>query len=152
MYSAETTPTSTSTAKMSTSSAYQPWWPSHGNVACLETAPIIAITIVGPSTRKPQKMNAWIRPGTEPLQQLALTKHDRRLVAHAPLEPAAAVDRRARADQRDEKPDAVHEQRPAHPEGEAERDCPGRDAYEPLTFLTRSLIAGTTSCRSPITP
>ena len=52
------------TAKMSTSSAYQPWWPSHGNVACLSTAPIIAITIVGPSTRNPQKMNAWIRPGT----------------------------------------------------------------------------------------
>ena len=44
--------------------AYQPWSPSHGKVACLETTPIIAITIVGPSTRKPQKMKAWIRPGT----------------------------------------------------------------------------------------
>ena len=64
MYSADTTPTSTSTANMSTMNAYHPWSPSHGNVACLETTPIIATTIVGPSTRKPQKMKAWISPGT----------------------------------------------------------------------------------------
>ena len=56
--SAPITPASTSTQKMSTSSAYQPWCPSHGNVECLSTMPIIAIRIVGTSTRKPQKMNA----------------------------------------------------------------------------------------------
>ena len=44
--------------------ANQPWWPSHGKVDSLSTAPIIAITIVGKRTRKPQKIAAWIRPGT----------------------------------------------------------------------------------------
>ena len=44
--------------------ANQPWWPSHGSVASRLTAPIIAITIVGKRTRKPQKIAAWIRPGT----------------------------------------------------------------------------------------
>ena len=58
------TPASTSTANTSTSSANQPWWPSHGSVASRSTAPIIAITIVGNRTRKPQKIAAWIRPGT----------------------------------------------------------------------------------------
>ena len=58
------TPTSTSTANTSTISANQPWWPSHGSVASRLTAPIIAITIVGKRTRKPQKIAAWIRPGT----------------------------------------------------------------------------------------
>src|SRR5579872_87684 len=48
---------------MSTRSWYHPWWPSHGSVECLSTAPIMAMRIVGPSTRKPQKMNAWARPG-----------------------------------------------------------------------------------------
>ena len=64
MITAPITPASTSTANTSTSSANQPWWPSHGRVASRSTAPIIAITIVGNRTRKPQKMAAWIRPGT----------------------------------------------------------------------------------------
>ena len=42
----------------------QPWCPSHGRVASWSTAAIIAITIVGKRTRKPQKMNACISPGT----------------------------------------------------------------------------------------
>ena len=53
---AVSTPTSTSTAKRSTRNANHPWCPSHGSVACLSTIPIIAITIVGSSTMKPQKM------------------------------------------------------------------------------------------------
>ncbi len=64
MITAPMTPASTSTANTSTSRANQPWWPSHGRVASRSTAPIIAITIVGNRTRKPQKMAAWIRPGT----------------------------------------------------------------------------------------
>ncbi len=60
---AESTPTSTSTTKRSTRNANQPCDPSHGSVSPFATAPISAITIVGKSTRKPQKMNAWIRPG-----------------------------------------------------------------------------------------
>ena len=64
-------------------SANQPWWPSHGSVASRLTAPIIAITIVGKSTRKPQKIAAWIRPGHEALEQLALAEHDHGLVLDA---------------------------------------------------------------------
>ena len=47
------------------------------------TMPIIAITIVGSSTMKPQKIAACIRPGHEPLEQLALPEHHDRLVPHA---------------------------------------------------------------------
>src|SRR5215210_6783469 len=64
MSTAPITPSSTSSANTSTISANQPWWPSHGSVAWRLTAPIIAIRIVGKSTRKPQKIAAWIRPGT----------------------------------------------------------------------------------------
>ena len=63
IHSAASTPASTSTEKTSTSSANQPWCPSHGSVACLSTTPISAIRIVGARTRKPQKMNACISPG-----------------------------------------------------------------------------------------
>src|SRR5919107_460758 len=61
---APTTPASTSTANTSTIRANPPWCPSHGSVASRLTAPIIAITIVGTRTRKPQKRAAWISPGT----------------------------------------------------------------------------------------
>src|SRR5215210_2319920 len=64
MSTAPITPSSTSNANASTISANQPWWPSHGSVAWRLTAPIIAIRIVGNRTRKPQKIAAWIRPGT----------------------------------------------------------------------------------------
>ena len=58
------TPTSTSVANRSTRNANQPWLPSHGIVWSLSTTAIIAITMVGSSTMKPQKMNACISPGT----------------------------------------------------------------------------------------
>ena len=58
------TPTSTITVNTSTISANQPWCPSHGSVDSRSTVPIIAITIVGKRTRKPQKIAAWISPGT----------------------------------------------------------------------------------------
>ncbi len=61
---APATPTSTSRQKTSTRKANQPCPPSHGSEWSFETAPIIAIRMVGKRTRKPQKMNAWIRPGT----------------------------------------------------------------------------------------
>src|SRR5215207_4641812 len=64
MITAPITPTSTITANRSTMNANQPWSPSHGSVDSRSTAPIIAITIVGKRTRKPQKIAAWIRPGT----------------------------------------------------------------------------------------
>ena len=53
--------------------------PSHGmRRSSFETTPISAMTIVGRSTMKPQKMNACMTPGTQALEQLALTEHDRR--------------------------------------------------------------------------
>ena len=63
--SADATPTRTSTANTSTRSANQPWCPSHGERrARRSTAPISAMRIVGNRTRKPQKMNACMSPGT----------------------------------------------------------------------------------------
>jgi hypothetical protein len=60
---ADATPTSTSTQKTSTRRKNHPWWPSQGSVQSASTAPRSAITIVGKSTTKPQKMKAWTRPG-----------------------------------------------------------------------------------------
>ena len=57
------TPAKTSTANTSTSSAYHPCAPSHGSVACGFAAPIIAMTMVGNRTMKPQKIAACIKPG-----------------------------------------------------------------------------------------
>ena len=74
------------------------------------------------------------------------------IVARSPLQPAAAPQRRARAQQRHQELGAVGEQRRADPEREAERDRGGRDPYEPLTCLISLDMAGTTSCRSPTTP
>ena len=117
----------------------------------MSTTPIMAITIVGPSTRKPQKMKAWMRPGAEPLQQLALAQHDRRLVLGAPRAVAGALHRRARLQQRHQEADPDGEQAPAHRQRRGEQDGGDGDAYVPRTFLISAEIAGTTSCRSPIT-
>jgi hypothetical protein len=66
---AASTPTRTSVAKTSTRSAYQPWLSSQPSGALLasgssrSTIAAIAMKIVGKRARKPQKMNACIRPG-----------------------------------------------------------------------------------------
>ncbi len=118
----------------------------------METAPIIAIRIVGPRTRKPQKMKAWIRPGPEPLQQLALSEHDRRLVADAPRGVAGPRQRRGPAHERDQ--ETAPGGRTAFAltaSAAASATAEIGDAYAPLTFLISAEIAGTTSCRSPMT-
>ena len=62
---AVSTPANTSTANsVDEERVPRPGAPSHGSVACLSTIPIIAITIVGSSTMKPQKIAACISPGT----------------------------------------------------------------------------------------
>ena len=129
---------------------YQPWWPSHGSVACGSTAAIVAITIVGKRTRKPQKMNACIRPGNEPVEQLLLAEDDRRLVAELPRRVGRAVVRARAAHLRGEEAGAAREQPAAGDEQDGERDR--GDGYSARTFLSSALIAGTISCRSPITP
>ena len=117
----------------------------------METTPIIATTIVGPSTMKPQKMKAWISPGHEPLQQLALPEHDRRLVAHPPGAVAGPAHRRGAAHELDQEPDPQREQRPARRQQRGEHDGGDKNSYDPRAFLISAEIAGTTSCRSPIT-
>ena len=99
MTNAVITPASTRNAKTSTSSAYQPCSPSQGSVACSSTMPIIAMRIVGSSTMKPQKIAACIRPGQQPLQELALSDHDDSLGAHAARQVVEAPGRLAHADQ-----------------------------------------------------
>ena len=151
IHRAQTTPISTSTANTSTRNAYQPWSPSQGNVACLETTPIMAITIVGPSTRKPQKMKAWIRPG--PMRCSSL-RWPSTIVASCSARRERSPVRltgRTRLQQRHQEAHADGEQASAHRQRDGEHDGGDGDSYVPLTFLISAEIAGTTSCRSPIT-
>ena len=74
--------------------------------------------IVGKSTRKPQKMNACIRPGNHPLQQLSLAEHDGRLVAYPDGDLGSAIRRLARADEPREQEGAACEE----PAGDRDRD------------------------------
>ena len=151
MITAPITPASTSTANTSTSRANQPWWPSHGRVASRSTAPIIAITIVGNRTRKPQKMAAWIRPGHEPLQQLALAEDDLSLVAHTLRNLVEALGGLAHPDEVDEQLGAAREQGAANGQGGGQRQRSGQDRYGERAFRSSAVIAGTISARSPIT-
>ena len=92
--------------------------------------------------------------GDEPLQQLALTEHDRRLVADAGGEVRAAVDRLAREDEPREEECAPGEEPAGDRDRGGERDRGGdaRLRAQPLlTLLSSAEMAGTTSCRSPMT-
>ena len=137
--------------KTSTIAMYQPWRPSHGNDQSRSIAPMPAIRIVGKRTRKPQKISACISARHEPLEQLALAEHDRRLVLHAPRDVVGAVERPRRADEPHEEERAAREQPAGDGEQRREGDGAGRGCYDPLTFLSSAVIAGTISCRSPIT-
>jgi hypothetical protein len=86
----------------------------------------------------------------ETLEQLALTEDDRRLVARAPREVAAAFGGRGDTQQPRE------EQRPPGEQRAAQRDRGGEgdrgERYRAsLALRIAALIAGTTACRSPIT-
>ena len=120
---------------MSTSSAYQPWWPSHGSVACLSTIPIIAITIVGRSTRKPQKMNACISPGPRRWSSLRWPS----TIVASLLDPPRACRRRADAGcaclaSRTSRRGAADEQRAADRQSDGQRDRGDRRGYAPFAF------------------
>jgi len=86
-------------------------------------------------------------PGHEPLQELPLPEDDLDLVLH----PAADVDRpvvRLRATH------LLREERRSPPRaaaGDGDEQPENDGAYEPRTLLSSALIAGTTSCRSPMT-
>ena len=89
--------------------------------------------------------------GHKPLQELALTDDDRRLVADAAAGTVGAIHRGRGLRQ------AGQEPRPDGEQAGAEGDRPGQDdgrddaGYVPFAFLISAEIAGTTSCRSPIT-
>ena len=118
-------------------------------LACLSTAAIIAITIVGKRTRKPQKMNACISPGTRRCRSfrwpstISTSFCTRRGHVGRPvvrLRPAYLLR---------EEPRSPREQRRRRRRATSSAEDDG--AYEPRTFRSSALIAGTISCRSPIT-
>ena len=97
-------------------------------------------------------MNACIKPGHEPLEQLALAQHDDRLLAQARGDVAGALDARrlAHAHEPHEQQRAAREQ----PAGEAERRGEGERAgqhYASRARRSSAVIAGTISLRSPTT-
>jgi hypothetical protein len=85
-------------------------------------------------------------PRDEPREQLPLPEHDLDLVANAlrRLEPAVVLLR---------PPDLADEELRAVPGAAAddEDEQPEDDGAYPRTFRSSALIAGTISCRSPIT-
>ncbi len=91
------------------------------------------------------------QPRHDALQQRALAEDVDRLVADARRCVAGAVGRLRRADETGEEQRAPSEQRARDDEQRRESDSAGGDAYVPRTFLSSALMAGTISCRSPIT-
>jgi len=92
------------------------------------------------------------QPRYEPLEELALPEHDRHLVARAQPRIAPALDGLRSVHEPNQLPDPASAQRAADPDRGRKRDCGGDRGYTPLAFLISAEIAGTTSCRSPITP
>ena len=87
----------------------------------------------------------------QPLEQLPLAEHDHRLVPHPAGDIVAAVERLGGAHEPREEERAAREEpsRDGERGGERQRARGGR--YVPRTFLSSAVIAGTISCRSPIT-
>ena len=91
------------------------------------------------------------QPRYEPLEQLALPEHDRRLVLHAARDVAPTVDGLTGEHEPSQEQGAAREQPAADREKRDEPQRAGEDRYCPRTLLSSALIAGTISCRSPTT-
>ncbi len=91
------------------------------------------------------------QPRHDALQQRALAEDVDRFVADARGRVAAAIGRSRGADEPGEEQRAPAEQRARDDEQRRETDRAGGDAYVPRAFLSSALMAGTISCRSPIT-
>ena len=94
--------------------------------------------------------DAW----PEPLEELPLSENDDRLVAHAGRNVRQPVGGLPRADEPVEEEGTAREQPARDPHRRDERERGGdarRRAQEPPAFRSSAEIAGTTSCRSPIT-
>ena len=85
------------------------------------------------------------------LQQLLLAEHDRRLVLEALRNVVEALGRLPRAHEAREKARATCEQRAGDGERRCEGERAGQRRYVGRAFLSSAEIAGTISCRSPIT-
>ena len=100
-----------------------------GSVASRSTAPIIAITIVGKRTRKPQKIAAWISPGTSRWSSLRWPSTiSASLRARCGTSPER-VGRLAQPDEVDEQLRAAREQDAADGERRREGERSGQHRY-----------------------
>ena len=125
--------------------------PRAASSAC-RRSPISAIRIVGSSTRKPQKMNACISPGPKRWSSLRCPSTIvASLRARRPTSPVRSTGWRAARTRPTSSAHAPGEQRAADGDRGGERDGGGDRDYVPLAFLISAEIAGTISCRSPIT-
>jgi hypothetical protein len=92
------------------------------------------------------------QPGDEPLEQLALAEDDHGLVADSAGEAVVAtVCGLAGEDEPRQEEGAAREEAAGDGEQGSEPERAGEDGYEPLAFRSSAVIAGTISCRSPIT-
>jgi hypothetical protein len=89
--------------------------------------------------------------GQQALQQLLLSKDDRGLVLEAPRQVVEALGRLPLADEPDEEERAPREERSRDREYRRQCERAGECLYTPCAFLNSAVIAGTISCRSPIT-
>ncbi len=92
------------------------------------------------------------QPRPEALKQLALAEHDSHLVADADRRVAAALRGARVLDQLRQLRHAPAEDRAAGRERQRQRDHLRQGDYAPLAFRSSATIAGSTVCRSPITP
>jgi hypothetical protein len=83
----------------------------------------------------------------EPLEQLALAEDELDLVAHAPCRLRGPVVRRRAQNLPREEPGSAREDPATGEDEDGERDR----ARQARTLFSSALIAGTISCRSPIT-
>jgi hypothetical protein len=87
----------------------------------------------------------------EALQQLALSEHDRRLVAKPDRDVVESVGGLPEPDEPREQEGAAGKERTRDRDRGRERDTASDALYSPLAFMISPEIAGTISCRSPIT-
>jgi hypothetical protein len=85
------------------------------------------------------------------LEELALAKDDQRLIAHTQGQVVEPLDRLRRTHEPHEEQRAPGKERSGDSERRRERNGAGECRYAPRAFLSSAVIAGTTSCRFPIT-
>ena len=100
---------------------------------------------------KPQKIAACIRPGTRRCSSFRWPSTSRASFLRPCREVGRALDRPAGADEPGEEACAAGEEAAADEQQRGEAERARENGYAPRAFLSSALIAGTISCRSPIT-